>query len=132
MSALDVSVQAQIVNLLQDLQQQLSLTYLFISHGLAVVEHISNRVGIMYRGRLVELASSAEIFNNPLHPYTRMLLSAIPAPDPDKRRRLRGTRFEEDELAGSEDGANNMNGDQGRGLVEASPGHFVVAPRAKK
>ena len=91
-SALDVSVQAQVVNLLQDLQQQLGLTYLFISHGLSVVEHISTRVGIMYLGKLVEMASSEEIFHNPLHPYTRALLSAIPIPDPDLRReRLRLT-----------------------------------------
>jgi oligopeptide/dipeptide ABC transporter ATP-binding protein len=85
-SALDVSVQAQVVNLLQDLQEQLNLTYLFISHGLSVVEHISTRVGIMYLGKLVEVASSEEIFRNPLHPYTRALLSAIPKPEPDERR----------------------------------------------
>jgi len=85
-SALDVSVQAQVVNLLQDLQERLGLTYLFISHGLSVVEHISTRVGIMYLGKLVEVASSSEIFHNPLHPYTRALLSAIPVPDPDYRR----------------------------------------------
>jgi oligopeptide/dipeptide ABC transporter ATP-binding protein len=85
-SALDVSVQAQIVNLLQDLQAQLGLTYLFVSHGLSVVEHISTRVGIMYLGKLVEVGSSQEIFHNPLHPYTRALLSAIPIPDPTHRR----------------------------------------------
>lgn len=85
-SALDVSVQAQVVNLLQDLQEQLGLTYLFISHGLSVVEHISTRVGIMYLGKLVETASSEEIFHNAMHPYTRALLSAIPVPDPEHHR----------------------------------------------
>jgi oligopeptide/dipeptide ABC transporter ATP-binding protein len=74
------------VNLLEDLQTRLGLTYLFISHGLAVVEHISTRVAIMYLGKIVEMASSEEIFRNPLHPYTRALLSAIPVPDPDRRR----------------------------------------------
>jgi oligopeptide transport system ATP-binding protein len=144
-SALDVSVQAQIVNLLQDLQEKLGLTCLFISHGLSVVEHISSRVGIMYLGKLVEVASSEEMFRNAQHPYTRALLSAIPIPDPDaKRERLplrgdiptainppSGCRFRtrcplaEPRCAESEPE-----------MVEVSPGHvvacMVVAPGSKQ
>ena len=82
-SALDVSIQAQIVNLLIKLQRELKLTYLFIAHDLSMVKHISDRVGVMYLGCLVELTTSSELYKNPLHPYTKALLSAIPIPDPD-------------------------------------------------
>ncbi len=85
-SALDVSIQSQIVNMLEDMQEDLGLTYLFIAHDLSVVRHISNRIGVMYLGTLVELGESYELNKHPLHPYTKTLLSAVPVPDPEKSR----------------------------------------------
>lgn len=119
LSALDVSIQTQIVELLEDLQHRLGLTYLFIAHDLSMVKHISDRVAVMYAGKIVELAESEELYNNPLHPYTKSLLSAIPIPDPrveaNKQRHI-------PEESTTVDRYNLQNAQ----LVEVSEGHWVA------
>lgn len=134
-SALDVSIQAQILNLMQDLQEELGLTYIFITHDLSVVKHLSNDIVVMYLGQLVEKAPSDELFRNPLHPYTKALLSAIPVPDPDyKVERILlegeltspinpkpGCRFAKRCLFAKEE-CYSISPD----LTEVSPNHFVA------
>lgn len=115
-SALDVSIQAQVVNLMKKLQRERGLTYLFIAHDLSMVKYISDRIGVMYRGRIVELATSDELYKNPVHPYTKALLSAIPLPDPEtERTRVRKIYDPE---------SHQYNGEEPE-LREVSPGHFV-------
>jgi ABC-type oligopeptide transport system ATPase subunit len=117
-SALDVSIQAQVINLLMELQKELGLTYLFISHDLSMVRYISDRIAVMYLGRIVELGPSEEIFNNPQHAYTKRLLRAIPIADPKKaREQLNQAKSETLETI---DTTNQTN------WVEASPNHFVL------
>jgi len=119
LSALDVSIQSQIVTLLEDLQQKLGLTYLFIAHDLSMVKHISDRVAVMYAGKIVELAESEELYNNPQHPYTKSLLAAIPVPDPTIEAKKKRTLMEEDH-------GEDKYGLEGSELVEVSPGHWVA------
>lgn len=114
-ASLDVSIQAQVINLFKHLQEEHGFTFLFIAHDLAMVEYLCDRVGVMYHGRLVEVASAEELFRNPLHGYTRTLLSAIPLPDPIRERQRKLQVYDE--------------ADFGEGsLQEVSPGHFVLIP----
>ncbi len=128
-SALDVSIQAQVLNLLKDLQKQLGLTYLFISHNLAVVDYIADRIAVMCAGRLVELAPAGELFRNPLHPYTKALLSAVPMPDPDRRLDL-GALMEGKASDPAQWPAPFADtGQQPLLWTEAEPGHYVRVAR---
>ena len=126
-SALDVSIQAQILNLLKELKRELGLTYLFISHNLAVVHYIADRIAVMCRGRLVELAGRDELFRNPLHPYTRALLKAVP--EPDLKHPLDFVRLVEERISHPADWPEPFTDDPGRRLCahEVAPGHFVRA-----
>ena len=140
-SALDVSVQAQILNLLQDLQSELRLTYLFVAHDLSVVRHISNRVAVMYVGRMVELAETEELFSRPKHPYTAALLSAVPEPDPRMRSQRIVLQGEVANPAAPPGGcyfhprcphAIEVCRTQAPAWQELSPGHFVGCHRAEE
>ena len=119
-SALDMSIRAQVLNLLRHLQKDRGITYLFIAHDLAMVRYLCDRVGVMYRGKLVECAPAEELFRHPLHGYTRALLSAIPLPDPVRERARKLVPFDEADFH-----------PDGR-LVEAAPGHFVLEGGAAK
>lgn len=116
-SALDVSIQAQVVNLLKRLQKEHGLTYLFIAHDLSMVKYISDRIGVMYFGKLVELAPSDELYKNPIHPYTRSLLSSIPLPDPDAERNRKRIQYDPKSHQYTEEDQLKMR--------EVRPGHFV-------
>jgi peptide/nickel transport system ATP-binding protein len=140
-SALDVSIQAQILNLLQDLRCELNLSFLFISHGLNVIKHVSHRVAVMYVGKIVETADVVELFTNPRHPYTEALLSAIPKPDPDLRMKRIILPGEVANPANPPSGcyfhprcryAKDICKQTTPALVEHSPGHFVACHRSNE
>jgi oligopeptide transport system ATP-binding protein len=117
-SALDVSIQAQVVNLMRKLQKEKSLTYLFIAHDLSMVKYISDRIGVMYFGKMVELAPAEELYKNPLHPYTQSLLSAIPAPDPISERTRKRKSYDP--------ASHNYETNEPVEFREVTPGHFVL------
>lgn len=121
-SALDVSIQAQVVNLLQDLQKEHNLTYLFIAHDLSMVKHISDRIGVMHNGKLLEVGTSEDIYNYGVHPYTESLLSAIPLPDPEYEQTRKRIKY-----TGEED-----RPDTPRQMLEIAPGHYVYATEEEK
>lgn len=114
-SALDVSIRAQVLNLMKDIQEERDLTYIFIAHDLSIIQYISDRVGVMHNGYLVELASADEIYANPIHPYTRSLLSVIPQPDPKTERNRKRTVYSSEDI----------HYEQGQ-WIEVSPDHFVL------
>ncbi|WP_334071911.1 MULTISPECIES: ABC transporter ATP-binding protein [Paenibacillus] len=133
-SALDVSIQAQVVNLLKELQDRLGLTYLFIAHDLSMVKHISDRVAVMYLGRIVEMAESEELYANPLHPYTKTLLSAIPIPDPEVEANKKRILLEDTgngPISSAKDGSASGGAFdlENSELVEVSKGHWVSMPK---
>jgi peptide/nickel transport system ATP-binding protein len=128
-SALDVSIQAQILNLLKDLKQQLGLTYLFVSHNLAVVDYIADRIAVMCRGRLVEVAPRQALFQRPVHPYTRALLAAVPDPDPDRRLDLGALMEGRASVPAAWPMPFRLDGTEQAGLVDLGDGHRVRARR---
>ncbi|ENQ3107538.1 oligopeptide transport system ATP-binding protein [Bacillus sp. 491mf] len=121
-SALDVSIQAQVVNLLKNLQKEKGLTYLFIAHDLSMVKYISDRIGVMHHGKIVELATSEELYEHPIHPYTKSLLSAIPLPDPDYERNRKRIVY---------DPSQHQYGNEEPQMREVRPGHFVLCSEAE-
>ncbi|WP_339170845.1 ATP-binding cassette domain-containing protein [Anoxybacillus sp. FSL W8-1294] len=122
-SALDVSIQAQVVNLMKKLQREKGLTYLFIAHDLSMVKYISDRIGVMYFGKMVELADAEELYRNPIHPYTKSLLSAIPHPDPETERTRKRIIYDPSQH-------NYKEGEDVR-MREITPGHFVYCSEAE-